>query len=93
MTAIEWQARNDLARQAVAWYELAAGVSISGTPSQAAAGTSVDKEPHQDALYNLGMLLYEGFEEVVPQDRRRAAELFQRAGLTLNINCTPLTYV
>ena len=97
--------------QAVAWYELAAGLaptagratdSVGGGEGSSASSprrgdessaTSSDgsstSEPatssivvptgHPDALYNLGMLYYEGVPGAVPADPRRAAGLFAAA--------------
>ncbi|RYG55779.1 sel1 repeat family protein [archaeon] len=36
--------------------------------------------PHPDALYNLGMIYYDGCPGVVPRDRKRATKYFEAAG-------------
>lgn len=55
-------------QQAIAWYELAAQEQ-----------TETGQPPHPDALYNLGMIYYEGVPGEVSRDPPRAVEYFTRA--------------
>jgi TPR repeat protein len=62
-------------------------------PAVAADPSRSGSPPHTDALYNLGMVYYDGIVDVVPRDRKRAAQYFRAAGACnairyqINVKC------
>jgi TPR repeat protein len=72
-------------------------IPVDGAADSGSSENAMGAPPHPDALYNLGLMYYDGLADVVPKDRKRAVEYFKRAGmhmlLSMHHRATFIIYV